>query len=304
MLLKSLFVLLFCFCFTPWASPPMALLAGALFSLLWGNPFSHYAQSYSKKMLQWSIIGLGFGLNARSALAVSKDGFFLTIATIALVFLLAYLGNKLFKVEKNTARLIASGTAICGGSAIAAVAPVIKAKPGQISIAIGTVFILNAVALFVFPVVGHYFGLSQYQFGLWSAIAIHDTSSVVGAAQAYGEEALQMATTVKLSRALWIIPLSLSFALIYKSQSKVSIPYFIVGFVLAMLIATWLPQGEQAYKVVTAISRQLLVATLFLIGSNIRLEDLKKAGWASIGLASSIWILISAVSLIIIKHLY
>ncbi|HET8839020.1 MAG TPA: putative sulfate exporter family transporter, partial [Flavobacteriaceae bacterium] len=243
---KTFFLLLALSTLLPFVNAPIALVMGIVFSLLLGNPFPEKSAKISKSLLQLSIIGLGFGLNAIDAFEVSKDGFLITVATIVLVFGLGFLLNKFFKIEKITALLISSGTAICGGSAIASVSPIVKAKNEQISIAIGVVFLLNAVALLIFPFIGHFFELSQYQFGLWSAIAIHDTSSVVGAAQAFGAEALEIATTVKLSRALWIIPVTLIISYFYNKSNHsrgVKIPMFIVAFIAATIIATLFPEG-------------------------------------------------------------
>lgn len=304
MLSKFIFLILLILSLTPWINAPMALLMGLLMANLLGNPFFEWSKIGSKKVLQWSIIGLGFGLQLKSALEVSKSGLWLTVSTIILVFTLVYLLNKYFGLSKGISTLIASGTAICGGSAIAAIAPVIKAKNEDISIAIGTVFVLNALALFIFPVVGHAFNLNQYQFGLWSAIAIHDTSSVVGAAQAFGDEALELATTVKLSRALWIIPLSLIFSIFYKGGSKITVPYFIVGFILAMLIAYIFPAGAPVYNVLSTISKQLLVLALFLIGATMKWADLKKSGSRSLILASIVWVVVSVFSLLVIIKFY
>lgn len=304
MLAKILFVLFAIMTFTPWVNAPLALVLGFGLTLVLGNPFEELSKIGSKNVLQWSIIGLGFGLQLESALEVSKAGFWLTISTIAIVFFLVYILNKFFKLPSGLSKLIASGTAICGGSAIAAVAPVIKAKSEEISMAIGTVFILNAIALFIFPVIGRMLDMTQFQFGLWSAIAIHDTSSVVGAAQAFGDEALELATTVKLSRALWIIPVSLAFSLTHGGKAKISIPYFIVGFILTMLIAYFFPAGKEVYSVIATIAKKLLVLALFLIGASMKLSDIKKSGTKAIGLGSIVWVLISIISLLIITKFY
>ena len=202
-------------CLTPLVSPPVALLLGLGIALFVGHPFLHLNHKATQILLQVSVVGLGFGMNAGSALKAGKEGFLFTVASIAGTLTAGLLLGKWMGVEKKTSLLISGGTAICGGSAIAALAPVIKAGERQVSVALGAVFILNSVALFLFPVIGHLLGLSQMQFGLWSAIAIHDTSSVVGAAGKYGPEALQVATTVKLARALWIIPVSLVAAFFF-----------------------------------------------------------------------------------------
>lgn len=300
---KPLYILLVLLTLLPIVNAPIALVTGVLFSILLGNPFVAQSGKISKKLLQYSIIGLGFGLNAVDAFQVSKDGFFITIATISLVFLLGFLFNRFLRMDKFTALLISSGTAICGGSAIAAVAPILKAKSGQISIAIGVVFILNALALLIFPFIGNLLELSQYQFGLWAAIAIHDTSSVVGAAELFGAEALKIATTVKLSRALWIIPVSLIISYFYNKTTKssgVKVPLFIFGFILAIVITTLLPQGAFIYQPVSAVARQLLVTTLFLIGTGISLPQIREVGTKSILYAIGLWVVVSVFSLLII----
>lgn len=283
----------------------MALVGGIVFSLLFGNPFKKKSTSFSKILLQISIVGMGFGLNAVTAFEVSKDGFLITVATIALVFSLGFLFNKFFKIEKITALLISSGTAICGGSAIASVSPIVKARNEQISIAIGVVFLLNALALLIFPFIGHFFNLSQYQFGLWAAIAIHDTSSVVGAAQIFGKEALEIATTVKLSRALWIIPVALIISYFHNKSTNspgIKIPVFIVAFIMATIIATLFPEGQLVYEPVSVVAQQLLVTTLFLIGSGISLSQIKKVGTKSILYATGLWVVVSVFSLLLILN--
>lgn len=304
MLARIIYILFAVLSLTPWINAPIALLLGLLVAFVMGNPFVDVSKKASKKVLQWSIIGLGFGLQLNSAFEVSKDAFWLTLGTIVFVFVSVYLFNKFFKLPVKTAKLIASGTAICGGSAIAAIAPTINAENKDISIAMGTVFILNAIALFLFPLIGKGLEMTDMQFGLWSAVAIHDTSSVVGAAQAYSEEALKLATTIKLSRALWIIPLTLLFSFLNKSQVKITVPYFIVGFILTMLIAYIFPAGEKVYDVVSSIAKQLLVFALFLIGTVMDIKDVKKAGLKSILLGSVVWILVSVLSLYLIMQFY
>ena len=221
-------------------TPPIALFLGLVFALLCGKAYPSFNKKMSKKLLQYSVIGLGFGMNLQASLASGAEGMTFTIISVVGTMLIGWLiGHKLIKVERNTSYLISSGTAICGGSAIAAVGPVIKAKDTEMSVALGTIFILNAIALFIFPIIGHWLGMTQEQFGLWAAIAIHDTSSVVGAGAAYGEEALKIATTVKLTRALWIIPLAIATSFIFKTKGqKISIPWFILWFVVAMIINT------------------------------------------------------------------
>lgn len=306
MISKIVFVLFAVLALFPFVNAPIALLMGLSIALIGGNPFLSFAQQASKKALKWSIIGLGFGLQLTAALEVSKAGLWLTLTTILLVFLTVALLNRFFKLPKALSQLIASGTAICGGSAIAAVAPVIKAKNDEISMAIGAVFLLNALALFIFPALGHLLGLTQTQFGMWSAIAIHDTSSVVGAAQVYGDEALELATTIKLSRALWIIPLTLVFSFLHKgdTKAKITIPYFILGFIATMLIAYFFPEGKSVYEILSFAAKRILVLALFLIGSTMSLKKIKDAGVQVLSLASIVWIIVSVVSLLLILWWY
>lgn len=285
----------------PWVSAPIALLAGILLTNFFRSTTVKSKSSLVKRLLQVSIIGLGFRMNINNALEVGKEGLLLTIFTLVFVFLLGWGLSKVFGLDKKIAYLISSGTAICGGSAIAAVAPLIKANEKEISIAIGTVFVLNAVALFVFPVIGHLLELTQHDFGIWSAIAIHDTSSVVGAASQYGEEALEIATTVKLSRALWIIPLSIMTAIIFRQTEKgIKFPYFILLFISAMLISSWLPQFAELFSWISYIAKRLLVLTLFLVGTQLTLETIKTAGVKSMLFGSILWIAVSVVSLVVI----
>lgn len=216
---KILFFFLAILSLFPFISAPVALLMGIFYANVFNNQISE-TTSYTKSILQYSIVGLGFGINLRTAVEAGTNGFLFTISTIILVFVLGILLGKILKIDKKITQLITTGTAICGGSAIAAISPIIKAENNQNTIALGIVFLLNAVALILFPEIGSYFNLSQNQFGIWAAIAIHDTSSVVGAASKFGDEALHVATTVKLARALWIIPLAILFSVVYKSETK------------------------------------------------------------------------------------
>ncbi|MDT8287849.1 MAG: putative sulfate exporter family transporter, partial [Elusimicrobiales bacterium] len=236
---RALFVGLVLFCLTPYASPPLALALGLALALTVGHPFRAHNGRAVKYLLQASVVGLGFGMNFRAVLAAGSAGAGYTAITIAATLAAGLLAGRLLGVGRKTSALISAGTAVCGGSAIAALAPILDADEHEISVALGTVFILNAAALFLFPPLGHAAGLSQTQFGLWSAIAIHDTSSVVGAAARYGGEALELATTVKLARALWIVPLALAAALLAgKKNAKIAMPYFIFAFLLASALAT------------------------------------------------------------------
>ena len=217
---KIIFILLTVLCLSGFISPPIALLLGLVVANLSGHPFLELNHKATTILLQLSVIGLGFGMNVNSALSAGKEGFIFTVASIFSTLILGFFIGKWLKIEKKTSHLISCGTAICGGSAIAAIAPVIKSDEKQTSVALGVIFILNSIALFLFPAIGHWLELSQQEFGLWCAIAIHDTSSVVGAANKYGTEALQIATTVKLARALWIIPIALLTSVLFKNESS------------------------------------------------------------------------------------
>ena len=295
LLLQLLFLALAVLSFSPIVSPPIALLFGILFVNIFGKVLE--TDTFVKKLLQYSIIGLGFGINLNTAIEAGSQGFLFTISTIALVMIFGLFLAKILKIDKTIAQLISAGTAICGGSAIAAVAPILKANSKQTSVALGIVFVLNAVALFIFPEIGHFFNLSQNQFGIWSAIAIHDTSSVVGAASKYGNEALQIATTVKLARALWIIPLAFLISIFTKSERKIKIPYFIGFFILAILAGTYLPFLQNFNSIISEISRDTLKVALFLIGAGLSLQNLKNIGIKPLLLGIILWIFISSISL-------
>ncbi|PMH41865.1 hypothetical protein BCU68_14810 [Vibrio sp. 10N.286.49.B3] len=285
-------------CLTPYITSPTALVIGFLLASLGLVPQELAIGSLTKKLLAYSIVGLGFGIHFQEALAVTSDGIGLILATIIGTLIIGWGLARQIGLDKHTGHLIASGTAICGGSAIAAVAPAIKANDEQIGLALATVFVLNSIALFIFPMIGHALGLSQHTFGTWAAIAIHDTSSVVGAASAYGQEALTTATTLKLARALWIIPVAFISALLFKSkQKKITIPYFIFFYCFAILISDWLPQFEHLYQGVFSIAERALVVCLFLIGSNISITKLKASGPKPLILGVSLWIIVSVTSL-------
>ncbi|MCC2548398.1 putative sulfate exporter family transporter [Hymenobacter sp. BT175] len=288
-------------CLSPLGSPPLALVLGLMVALLVGNPVLAQSRRYTGKLLQWSVVGLGFGMNTHAALAAGRQGILFTVASIFGTLVLGFLVGRWLGIDRKTSHLISCGTAICGGSAIAAVGPVIKAEESQLSVALGTVFILNSVALFLFPSVGHLLHMSQNQFGLWAAIAIHDTSSVVGAAEHYGTEALQVATTVKLARALWIIPVSLGTALLFKTPgAKIKWPYFILGFIGAMLLNTYVAALAPIAPVVVKAAKLGLTLTLFLIGAGLSAKVLRSVGIRPFAQGVLLWTLISAVSLWVI----
>ena len=283
-----------------WVTPPVVLFIGLVFALLCGQAYPTFNKNVSKKLLQYSVIGLGFGMNLQASLASGKEGMLFTIISVVGTLLIGmFIGCKILKLNRNTSYLISSGTAICGGSAIAAVGPIIKAKDTDMSMALATVFILNAIGLFLFPILGHWLGLSQQDFGTWAAIAIHDTSSVVGAGAAYGEEALQVATTIKLTRALWIIPLALVTSVIFRSEGKkISIPWFILFFIVAMLINTYLlADYPEVGKFIAGIARKGLIITMFFIGASLSVDVIKSVGIRPLLQGVLLWIIISAASL-------
>jgi uncharacterized integral membrane protein (TIGR00698 family) len=280
----------------------MALFCGILLAFLKiERPFEF--KKYSSPLLQYSVVLMGFGMSLQQVIEVSSKGIVLTACSVLLVFLFGMLLGRLLKVDRNTAMLISSGTAICGGSAIAAVSPIIKAKDNQISFALTVVFVLNALALFIFPPIGRALNMSEVDFGYWSAIAIHDTSSVVGAGAAYGPDALQTAVTVKLARTLWIIPLSFLVLFINRkhdaNKGKIKIPWFILYFVVAILIAFLLPQFSELYTNLAFLGRRGMVVALFMIGCGFSFEDLKKAGWRSFVLGVLLWIVIAVSSFLL-----
>lgn len=301
MVKKGLFLLLALASLTPWVSAPAALVAGVAFALILGNPFASQTKAAQTWLLQASVVGLGAAMNLAVVLRVGGAGLLQTVVSIALTLGLTWLLARWLKTEPTTSLLIGVGTAICGGSAIAAAAPVVGAKPHQTSVALAVVFLLNALALLVFPPVGHWVELSPRMFGLWSALAIHDTSSVVGASLQYGEDALALATTVKLARALWIIPLTLLLARVWPrsqpSGTSPKRPWFILGFVAVAALVTWVPALAPVGKNVAALARQVLVLTLFLVGAGVSRDALKQVGWRPIALGVVLWLVAAGVAL-------
>ena len=296
---KVLFVLLIVASF--FFTPAIALFVGILFSLIIGHPYPKLAKKASKYMLQISVVGLGFGMNLHESLQAGKEGMIYTIISVIGVMVLGVFIGKMLKINRKNSYLISSGTAICGGSAIAAVAPVIDADDNDTSLALITIFVLNAIALFIFPMIGEALELTQQQFGTWAAIAIHDTSSVVGAGAAYGDEALKVATTIKLTRALWIIPLAFISAFVFRTKGKrATIPWFIILFVVAMLINTYLPLPQLLTENVTYVAKKLLTITLFLIGAGLSVSALKKVGVKPLLLGVILWVIISVATLIVV----
>ena len=296
---RVLFFLLAAFCVTPWASPPIALGLGLALALTLGNPFQAKTGKIAKYLLQASVVGLGFGMNLRQVAAAGRSGFLFTLATIFGTLALGWIVGRAFRIEPRVTHLISSGTAICGGSAIAAVGPVIDARNEEMSVSLATVFVLNSVALFIFPPLGHAAGLTQGQFGVWAAIAIHDTSSVVGAAAKFGDEALRIATTVKLTRALWIVPLTLGTAFAFRKTARVTVPWFILWFLVASLVRTYF---DGPFDLIVRLARTGLTLTLFLIGAGLSRASLRAVGVRPLLLGVILWIAISTVSLFAVIH--
>ncbi len=298
---KIIFIVAIICCFTPFIDTPLALLIGFIIAQTIGHPFIQFNQKATSWLLKFSVIGLGFGMNIHHAIEAGKSGLLFTFFSITLTLLFGWLIGKWMKVDGKTSFLISSGTAICGGSAIAAVSPIVNADAKQMSVALGTVFILNSVALLIFPTIGQWLNLSQQQFGLWCAIAIHDTSSVVGASAKYGHDALQIATTIKLERALWIIPLSIITVLFSKGETKkISIPYFIGFYILAMCIGTYFPEYDTQYSLLVLLAKKGLTVTLFLIGAGLSIDAIKSVGVKPLLQGVALWVLISVVSVAVI----
>ena len=285
-------------------TPALALFAGLVFALIFPMPFPKFNKKGSKYLLQASVVGLGFGMNVVTALKSGSEGMMFTIVSVIGVMAFGILIGFWMHLNRKTAYLISSGTAICGGSAIAAVGPVLKADDHEMAVSLGVIFILNAIALFIFPLIGHYFGMTQAQFGTWAAIAIHDTSSVVGAGDAYGAEACQIATLIKCTRALWIIPLAFATMFIFRDKkgSKVSIPWFIFLFVAAMVVNTYCGIPSAVSDTIVYISKKALVVTLFFIGAGLSVGMVKKVGIRPLLLAILLWIIIGVSSFMVVMN--
>jgi uncharacterized integral membrane protein (TIGR00698 family) len=302
MIQKIVFVLGLAAAATGFASPPIALALGLVFGLTFAHPFDQAAKKLSRYLLQASVVGLGFGMNLHDVIRAGRSGFVYTLLSITLTLMVGLALGGLLQVERISSFLISTGTAICGGSAIAAVGPITHATDEQMAIALGTVFVLNSVALLIFPTIGAILKLTQTQFGLWAALAIHDTSSVVGAGAKYGAVALAVGTTVKLARALWIVPVAIATAVVKHAKAKIQWPWFIALFCLAAVCNTYLPAGLPAYGVLAKIAKLGLTATLYLIGSGISIATLKQVGHRPLLQGVVLWLLISVGSLWLIRE--
>jgi len=283
----------------PFVTAWHALLLGGAVGLALGNPFVKQTGTWSKKLLQLAVILLGFGITIQEVGSVGRDAAVYTFVGISLTLALGYVLHKLIKGDGTTAFLVTVGTSICGGSAIAAVAPVVHADDKQTGVSLATIFTLNAIALLLFPLIGHALGMDQGAFGVWAAMAIHDTSSVVGAASSYGEEALKIGTTVKLTRALWIIPLALIAGLALKSKGKAKFPWFLLGFIAAAAVASVFKDERWAWGY--EAGRRVLVVTIFLVGCGLTRDVVKRAGPRPMILGVTLWIIVSVGSLLAIR---
>jgi uncharacterized integral membrane protein (TIGR00698 family) len=287
----------------PEITAPIALLLGLIFAFAFKNPYPKFNKKTSKYLLQVAVVCLGFNMNLHESLKSGSEGMAFTIVSVIGVMVLGTLIGYWLHINRKTAYLISSGTAICGGSAIAAVGPVLKADENEMAVSLGVIFILNSIALFIFPPIGRMLDMGDAQFGTWAAIAIHDTSSVVGAGAAYSDAALQMATLIKLTRALWIIPLAFVTMLIFRDKSgKISIPWFIFLFVLAMIINTYLPLPEMLTSSLVMVARRGMVLTLFLIGASLSIGMIKQVGVKPLLQAIILWVVISITSLTVVLN--
>ena len=289
------------FCLTPWASPPLALLAGLFFGATASHPYPGESRQISKYLLQAAVVGLGFGMNLQQVLRAGRSGFLYTAVGIAFALILGTTIGRLVKVHPRAAFLISTGTAICGGSAIAAIGPVVGATEDEMSVSLGTIFLLNSVALLTFPAIGAALRLSQTQFGLWAALAIHDTSSVVGACAKYGLPALAIGTTVKLARALWIVPVTVATAMKEGSKTRIQWPWFILFFCLAAMANTYLLAGLPVYHFLSNMGKLMLIFTLFLIGATLSPAALRKVGPRPLIQGVLLWIVVAVASLLAIR---
>jgi uncharacterized integral membrane protein (TIGR00698 family) len=298
---KILFAIGLFFCLTPWATPPLALLAGLAFGAIATHPYKDESRKLSKVLLQSAVVGLGFGMNLQEVLHAGASGFMYTALGIAFALIVGTLLGKWITVEPRPAFLISTGTAICGGSAIAAIGPITGATEDEMSVSLGTIFVLNSIALLTFPAIGIWLKLSQTQFGLWAALAIHDTSSVVGASAKYGAVALAVGTTVKLARALWIVPLSVATAAVKGSKTRIQWPWFILFFCLAAVANTYLFPGANAYHFLSNAGKLMLVITLYLIGASLSPATLRRVGPRPLLQGVLLWIVVAVTSLLAIR---
>jgi uncharacterized integral membrane protein (TIGR00698 family) len=300
--IRVLFVVALAISASGLVSPPIALTAGILFGLSFTHPYPEFGRQAARLLLQGSVVALGFGMDLHEVVKAGRSGFLYTALGICFAFLIGLGTGKLLRVRGNASLLITSGTAICGGSAIAAIGPIVHADEEEMAVSLGTIFVLNSVALLAFPLIGWALHLTQREFGLWAALAIHDTSSVVGAAAKYGAEALVIGTTVKLARALWIAPLALGIAGVKRSKAGVKLPWFIVFFCLAAMANTYVAAISGISQYLYSAGRMGLTATLFLIGTGISAATLRQVGWRPLLQGVLLWIVVATASLYLIRH--
>jgi uncharacterized integral membrane protein (TIGR00698 family) len=301
-IIQALFVCAFVLCFFPAISSAVGLMVGLVLALVFGNPFLGACQKYTSRLLQASVIGLGAGMNLEVVGRVGLEGIGYTAVGIVLAMGIGLLLGRALNTAPNTSMLVCVGTAICGGSAIAAVAPTIRAKSEEVSVALATIFFLNSSALFIFPWIGHALDMSEHAFGLWSALAIHDTSSVVGASMQYGNQAVEVATTVKLARALWIVPVSLAVGWWWNRNNtqptvKAKRPWFILGFLIAAAFVTWIPALQGPGEIVNFAAKRALVATLFLIGASLTLATIRNVGVKPLIQGVVLWFIVASATI-------
>jgi uncharacterized integral membrane protein (TIGR00698 family) len=298
---KIIFILALILCLSGWISPPAALSLGIIFGLSVRHPYPHFSRAAARILLQVSVVALGFGMNLHEIVKAGRSGFIYTALGISFSLIVGLALGKFLRIGGNASYLITAGTAICGGSAIAAIGPILHADDEEMAVSLGTVFILNSIALLAFPPIGNVLHLTQSQFGLWAALAIHDTSSVVGAAAKYGAQALVVGTTVKLARALWIVPLALVTAAVKRSKTRLPLPWFILFFCLAAVINTYVPAFGNFDRWAFSAGRLGLTATLFLIGTGISLATVKSVGWRPLLQGVLLWIMVATVTLYLIR---
>lgn len=298
---KVLFILAFLIAAGGFVSPPVSLVAGIVLGLSFTHPYPSASGTFARILLQVAVVALGFGMNLHEVVKAGRSGFLYTAVGISFALAVGLSLGKLFDVRGNSSYLITAGTAICGGSAIAAVGPILHADDEEMAVSLGTVFILNSVALLIFPLIGGTLHLSQSQFGLWAALAIHDTSSVVGATTRYGAQALVIGTTVKLTRALWIVPLALATAGLMRSRARVQFPWFILLFCIAAVLNTYFLSLRTLNSVLFSLGKVGLTATLFLIGTGISRATLREVGWRPMLQGVVLWMVIGVATLYFIR---
>ena len=298
---KIIFILALIFCLSGWISPPVALSLGIIFGLTMRHPYPQFSRSAARILLQVSVVALGFGMNLYEIVKAGRSGLVYTALGISFSLITGLAIGKFLRIGGNASYLITAGTAICGGSAIAAIGPILHADDEEMAVSLGTVFILNSIALLAFPPIGNVLHLTQLQFGLWAALAIHDTSSVVGAAAKYGAQALLVGTTVKLARALWIVPLALVTAAVKHSKTRVPLPWFILFFCLAAVVNTYVAAFGNFDKWAFSAGRLGLTATLFLIGTGISVATVKSVGWRPLLQGVLLWVMVAMVTLYLIR---